>query len=196
MRKVLILIVLPLLFLFCGSWHLQARAEEVLEAMEHARRDYLAGEKCSAERWLERARRLVRRKEIERLLAVLPEAPEGWDPGEPTHLDVDRVFFGGGLSVERSYHKGESEVRVSIITDSPVVQGLNMLLSSPMLLALRGVNIEMFGGEEAIVSFCEEGLYGEITVPVKGRYFVTVQGEDISLDDMRHFAELVVYHEL
>jgi hypothetical protein len=49
---------------------------------------------------------------------------------------------GGGVSAERRYKKGAASVTVQIIADSPMLQGIMMMFSNPMLAGADGVKIE------------------------------------------------------
>ena len=55
------------------------------------------------------------------------------------------ALLGGGTTASRAYHNGSQRVEVQIIADSPMLQGLGALLSSPFA-AIGGMKTVVVGG--------------------------------------------------
>lgn len=167
--------------------------DDVLEAIGRAQTSYERGDVRSAQKDLEFALSVMRQEKAESLKGLLPDIPEGWESTEAVHSDIDRSMFGGGLSAERLYKKGEARVRVNIVTDSPVVQGMMAMFSNPMLVRARGARLERISGHEAIVRYDPEARQGEINVSVDEKFFITVEGHGVTLDQIKLFASAVHY---
>ena len=54
-------------------------------------------------------------------------------------------MLGGGITASRAYHNGIQRVEVQLVADSPMLQGLAALISSP-LGALGGMQTVVIGG--------------------------------------------------
>ncbi len=159
--------------------------------MEQAIKQYKAGDYAGAVNNLDYASQLIRQKKSEGLVTVLPSPLEGWKAGEPQAQAVGAAMLGGGTTVSRDYTKGESTVTVSIVTDSPLMQSMMMMLNTPMFAGASGGKLQTINGERAIVNYTKSQQNGDINIVVNNRFLVTVQGNNASLEDMISYAKAI-----
>jgi hypothetical protein len=84
----------------------------------------------------------IRAKALE---AALPLPLPGWtaDPVQTSALGAD--MLGGATGVSRTYHNGSQRVEVQITTDSPMLQNMAALLSSPYAQAAGAKTVTIDG---------------------------------------------------
>lgn len=131
-----------LAMLACASG---ARADDIADQIDKARNAWAKHDGQGALAALDAAGALLRQQRADALKAVLPGAPPGWsaDPAETS--TVSAAMLGGGTTASRTYHAGDKQVEVEIMTDSPMLQGMAALINSP-LAAAAGVQTVVIGG--------------------------------------------------
>lgn len=168
------------------------RADDVTDSIDEALKAYRANDYATAAQSLDAAAQLVRQKRGETFKALLPEAPEGWTAEEASSQSVGAAVFGGGVTAERHYTKGESSsISVKFITDSPMMQGVLLMMGNPMFANSDGGKLERIKGQKAIVKF-KEGS-GSVNVVVNGTLLVQIEGSEVTDADLRKFAESIDY---
>ena len=75
----------------------------------------------------------MKQKRGSELKKTLPHALKGWIEKESKLQTVGQKLFGGGLTVYKKYNKGRSQIKISLITDSPVVQTYLEMFSGAFL---------------------------------------------------------------
>lgn len=171
-------------------------ADDVTDSINEALKQYGKGEFADAVQSLDYAAQLIRQKKGGQLEAFLPKPISGWKAEEAKSQAMGSAMFGGGVTAERAYVKGDSRVDVKIITDSPMMQGMMMMFSNPMLATSDGGKLEKINGEKAIVKYSNENKSGNINVVIAGRFLVTVDGNDVSRSDMIAFAQGIDFKKL
>ena len=179
-----ILTLMLIAALFCLPQ--QAKADDVLDAIEQAVTLYKQGDFTGAAGNLEYAAQLVRQQKGGVLESFLPEPLAGWTASDPESSSLGGMFMGGGVSAERSYQKeGETDrIKVSIVTDSPMLQGMLMMFSNPMLVASSGAKMETIAGQRAVVDYKPGNRQGEVTIAVANRILVKVEGSNVEREDL------------
>jgi hypothetical protein len=134
-----------LLLLMTGMLASPARADDVTDQINQALAAYGKHDLPTAVAALEAAANLLRQAQADALKAVLPPAPSGWTADPVDTSAVGAAMLGGGTTVSRTYHNGDQQVDVQIITDSPLLQGMAALINSPMAAA-AGMKTVVIGG--------------------------------------------------
>jgi len=137
--------VLLLLLLISGMHPSPTRADDVTDQIDQALAAYRKHDLPVAVAALEAAANLLRQAQADALKAMLPPAPSGWNADEVETSAVGAAMLGGGTTVSRTYHNGDQQVEVQIITDSPILQGMAALINSP-LAAAAGMKTVVIGG--------------------------------------------------
>ena len=136
-----VLLLLPIF----GAHPSPARADDVTDQMDQARAAYQKHDLPTAVAALDAAANLLRQAQADALKAVLPPVPPGWTADQVDTSSVAAAVLGGGTTVSRTYHKADQQVDVQIITDSPMLQGMAMLINSP-LAAAAGMKTVVIAG--------------------------------------------------
>lgn len=170
-------------------------ADDVTDSIDEALEAYKEGEYTEAIESLSYASQVIGQKKAEQIGQYLPDALDGWSVRDKQRSGGSAVF-GGGSSSERTYKKGSSSVTVSIAADSPAMQSMMMLFSNPMFAASGGGQLEKIKRQKAIVTYDESRQKGDIKIVVKKRFFVSIEGQKVSKEELVAYAEAIDYKKL
>ena len=155
-----------------------ARADDVADELERARRAYEQRDYAAAADAAETAVKLIRQAQAEAWKSMLPEPLPGWTADEAQSDTVAPVLFGGGTSTTRLYRRGTDIVEISIITSFPLImQGLGPLLASG-LLSGGETKLVIIDGQKATYAKGDNAY----TVMVADKALVRVKGS-LGVDD-------------
>lgn len=171
-----------------------ARADDVTDSVDEAVKAYKSNDYAAAAQALDAAAQLVRQKRGDVFKTLLPDAPSGWKAEEASSASAGAAVFGGGVTAERHYTKGDSSMTVKFITDSPIMQGVMMMLGNPMFANSDGGKLERIKGQKAIVK--NKDGSGSVNVVVNGTLLVQIEGSQVTDADLRAFAEAVDYSKI
>lgn len=178
--------------IFCGT----AFADEVTDSINAALESYKKGNHSEAVNNLNFASQKIAQLKSDKLKAFIPKALDGWKGEEPTSQAAGSGMFGGGISAEGKYTKKGSNLSVKIATDSPLLQGIMMMMSNPMFAANDGGKVEKINGQTAMVKYNSASKDGNINIVVAGKMLVTVEGNDVTQDELVAYAKAVNYDQL
>jgi hypothetical protein len=193
MKKSKIFSALFVGILLCMPGLLQAddKQDDVLTTIEEAVKQYKAGDFAGAASNLDYASQLVRQKKSEHMKDLLPEPLAGWQAQPASAQTLGTAVFGGGVTVSRDYSRGESRVSIEIVSDSPVLQSVLMMINNPMFAGASGGTLKMIKGQRGIVKYDAKGLNGEINIVVANRFMVTVKGEKVEEQTLLDYAQAI-----
>lgn len=191
MRIPRILAFLVLTVTVAATVAVPAAADEIIDQINQAIELYRAGDFAGAAGELEFAAAQIRQLRAGEISAALPEALPGWTADDAETAAMGASMFGGGTSASRSYEKNSSRVDINIVTDSPMLQSLAMLLNNPMLLSSSGQKLIRVQGNKAALEWDDDG--GSINVVILGSVLVTINGSDLTKDELMAYAEAVDY---
>ena len=146
-------------------------ADDILDAIDGARKAYQAGDLQNAKQSLDLASQLIGQKNAETFMALLPEPLPGWKADKAQANSVGMAVLGGASAASRSYtnDKGDN-VEVSITGDSAMLMQFGPMLSNPALAGAMGKLIKV-GSQRAIQTHD-----GDIVMMVANRFMINVQG--------------------
>jgi hypothetical protein len=168
-----------------------AAADEILDQIQQAIDLYKAGDYAGAAGELEFAAAQIRQLRAGEISGALPDALPGWTAQDAETAAMGAAFMGGGTSASRSYEKDDASVDIQILTDSPMLSSMSMLLNNPMMLSGSGQKLIRVGGNKAALEWDEDR--GTINVVVQGSVLVSVEGSGCTQDDLTKYAEAVDY---
>lgn len=165
-----------------------ARADEVLEMLDRARALYQQGNLSGALGELGFASGAITQQRQAHYAALFPAAPTGWtleeaqDSGPAGALAAQ--MLGGGMIVTRDYTQqgGEGRISAKLVMDSPLVQGMAMLVTNPAMLPPGAKRIRI-GAENAILKQEAGSKEMELTL-VKGATLLQLEGENLASQDV------------
>ena len=145
-------------------------ADEILEAIEQARKAYQAGDMTNAKQSLDLASQLVGQKNAESFAALLPAALPGWKAEKAETTSVGVTVFGVTSASRRYIAPDDRDVQVRITGDSAMVMQFAQLFMNPAIAGAMGKLIRV-GNERAIQTH-----EGSINLVVANKFLVTVDG--------------------
>lgn len=167
------------------------QAEEpdpVVQTIEKAMEEYKKQDFTNAASSLDYASQLIRQKKGEALGKLLPAPLEGWTAEEGKSQVTAASIFGGGLTAEQTYLKEDASVKISIITDSPLLQSMIMLFSNPMFASSVG-QFELINGYKGIVKY-QDGS-GDVNIVINNRFLVTLNGQNVTREELMSYANAI-----
>lgn len=147
-----------------------ARADEIADAIAEAQKAYAAGDALAAKQALDVASQLLAQRNAEGLAKFLPPAPAGWTAGETETDAAAAAMFGGGLIAKREYTKGDTQVSVQIIAQSPMIAQMAGMFANAQMLGAMG-KVFRHQGRTAVVT--KDGAVQLLS----GATFITIEGD-------------------
>lgn len=179
--------------LFCGPVFADEVTDSVTQGLDH----YKKGSYTEAMASLNFAVQKIGQIKADGLKVLVPKPLSGWTGEEVVSQAAGTAMFGGGLSAEGRYRKGDKgDVTVKIVTDSPLLQSIMMLISNPMFATSSGGKLEKINSQTAIVKYDAQGKRGDINIVVAGKVLVMVEGNEVSQDDLMAYAKAVDYEKI
>ncbi len=170
--------------------------DDIINVIEQAVRQYRANDLAGAISNLDYAAQLIRQKKSERMKALLPEPLPGWQAKAASAKSLGAAVFGGGSTVSRDYFTASSALSVEIVSDSPVLQSIIMMLNNPLFAGASGGNLQTIKQQRAMIKYSEQDRSGEINIVVAGRFIVTVKGRAVDQNIMLRYAEAMDFDAL
>ena len=164
-------------------------ADDILDQIDEAIALYKQGDYKGAIAGLDFATAQIRQLLAGQVADALPEALPGWQAEEVETLAM--AMFGGGVSAERSYTKGDATVDIQLIGESPMLQGILMMFNNPAIMSSSGKTLKRIKGHKAALEYDVDDRSGEITMVVHNVVLITVEGSDVDQDDMLAYAEAI-----
>ncbi len=145
-------------------------ADDILDAIDQARKSYQAGDMTGAKQSLDLASQLIGQKNAEAFTALLPNPLPGWKAEKASAQSMGALGLGASTAT-RNYtnDKGDS-VDVSITGDSAMIVQFATLLNNPGIAGAMG-KIVRVGSQRAI-----QTNEGDINMVVANKFLITVQG--------------------
>ncbi len=171
-------------------------ADDVTDSINEALDAYKSGEYSTAVESLNYATQLINQKKGDNLSSLLPEPLSGWTAKSSKSKAMGAAMFGGGVTAERAYVKGNNNISIEIVADSPLLQSVMMMFSNPMYASADGGKLEKIKRQKAVVKFNPDSNKGDIKIVVANRFLVTVKGNRTTLDDLKAYANAIDYNKL
>lgn len=146
-------------------------ADDVLDAIDQARKDYQSGKLGEAKQSLDLASQLIGQKNAEGFVALLPAPLAGWKAEKAETASLGAAAFGGASTATRRYSNDKNQdVEVQITGDSALLAPMLAYFSNPQFAGAMG-KIVRIGNQRAIVT-----AEGDVNMVVANKFLVTVQG--------------------
>jgi len=178
--------------LYTGALH----ADDVTDTIKGALSAYEEGEYSTAAEDLSYALELIKQKKGESLKDYMPKPLSGWKAEDATSQTAGSGMMGGGTMVARRYKKGDAEIAINMVSDSPMMQGFAMMMSNPMFATSCGGKMIRIKRQKAIIKYNKRDHSGELTMMIANRLMVTVAGDGITEDDLLNYAKAIDIRKL
>lgn len=169
-----------------------AAADEFLEALDAAKQAYEEGDFGAVREELNYATGLLAQMRGDELSNVLPEPLDGWTAEQGGGGGGAAVF--GGVTVSRQYRRDRDRVTVTIVTDSPAMQGMIAIMSNPAIAQSQGGRMERIKRQKAVIKYNEKNRRGDINIVVK-QTLVTIEGT-AERDELVAYAKAIDFKKL
>ncbi|HEX5212275.1 MAG TPA: hypothetical protein VFW22_11160 [Pseudolabrys sp.] len=147
-----------------------ALADDILDAIDQARKSYQDGNFTAAKQSLDLASQLVGQKNAESFAALLPAALPGWKADKVETAAVGAAMFGASTASRRYSSSDGHDVFVRITGDSALVMQFAQLFLNPVIAGAMGKLIKI-GDQRAI-----QTSDGTINMVVNNKFLVTIEG--------------------
>jgi hypothetical protein len=145
-------------------------ADDILDAIDQARKSYQSGDFAGAKQSLDLASQLIGQKNAEAYGTILPKPLAGWTADEIQTQALGSVAMGASMA-SRNYTNAKGDrVQVQITGDSMMVAQFAPLLANPQIAGAMGKIIRV-GNQRAI-----QTNDGEIHMVVANKFYVSVSG--------------------
>lgn len=169
-------------------------ADDITDTMEDAMSAYKKGDYVQAKEDLTYVMELLKQKKGETIQGFLPEALDGWKAEKAKSESAGSGMLGGGSTTSRTYTKDKSKVVISVVTDSPLLQGLGSLLGNPMFNS--GGKLKRINREKATIKYSEKNQSGDVTIMLDKRFLVTVKGSKVTEDELVEYAKAIDFKKI
>ena len=173
-------LLLTVVLLICSSFSL---ADNVLNTLSDAKSYYKNKKFKEAQTALEDATTLIQQKRGKSLQETLPKALSGWTENQSKLQAVGKGMFGGALTVFKRYKKGRSQIKVSVITDSPIIQSYLGAFSNTFLNAGGGELIRESSTKKGHLKYQENRRRGNLSSIIDNRFLLKIEGRQV---DKKH----------
>ncbi len=180
-------------FLLSLCLALPAAADEIADQIKQGLKFYEDGKISQALGELEFAVAQLKQKKAEALAKVFPQAPAGWQAQKSQGKSMGAGLMGGGISAAKSYQNQKNgRVKIEIMTDSPFIQSLAMMLNNPMYASSGNNKLIRFKGQKAVIKSRSESK-AELQTIIDNKVLLKVSARrvDDAAKVVRQFAELV-----
>jgi hypothetical protein len=145
-------------------------ADDVLDAIDQARKAYQDGNLAAAKQSLDMASQLVGQKNAENFGVLLPAPLPGWTAEKIETTAVGVAMFGASSASRRYRGPDGRDVHVLITGDSAMVMQFAQLLLNPAIAGAMGKLIRI--GDQRAIQTNE----GTVNLVVANKFLVTVEG--------------------
>ncbi len=183
-------------FILTTSFITSGYADEVTNLIKDALKQYKNGDYVEATNNLDYASQLIRQKKQDQLQSFLPKPLDGWTSEDESPQAVGTAMLIGGATAKRNYYKGSSIITIGIIADSPFLQSIMTLFNIPLIATASGGKLEIVKGQKAIVTYKPIDQQGEIKIIVAGRILITLNGTNVSKQDIIAYANEINYKKI
>jgi ethanolamine utilization protein EutA (predicted chaperonin) len=137
---------------------------------------------------------LLKQKKGDSIKTLLPDALDGWSAEEAKSETAGSGMFGGGSTISRTYKKFKAKVVISIVTDSPLLQGLGSIMGNPMFSS--GGKLKRINREKATIKYNSQKKSGEVTLMLDKRFLITVKGTKVSEEELVNYTKAIDFKKI
>ncbi len=160
---------------------LSARADEVTDQLDAARKAYDTGELRGAIQALSFATARIQEKINDQLLKLLPEPLPGWQAEAAQSEAGGIAAMVAGTIISRTYRREDgAEVELRLMADSPMMAMMTMMMQTPFLMqASKEMRVYTNRGYQGMIQHTDDSDVWEISLMVGNRVVVQAKGSQI-----------------
>jgi len=146
------------------------QADDIVDALDQARKAYQAGDLANAKQSADLASQLIGQKNAESFVAVLPKPLPGWSADDAQTSAIGSTAFGASQARRNYTHPNGDHVDVQITGDSAMIAQIAPIMANPQFAGAMG-KIVRVGDQRAI-----QNPQGDVHVVVANKFLVVVSG--------------------
>ena len=156
-----------------------ALADEISDQLKQGMKFYEEGKVSQAIGEVEFALAQMKQKKADSLSQIFPKPPAGWTAEKSEGQAAGGAMFGGGISATRRYKNSDrGHVKIQVISDSPLIQSLGMMLSNPMFLqGGKQGKLVRFKGNKALLK--DRGDRAEFQALINNKVLLQVEANRV-----------------
>lgn len=159
-----------------------ARADDVTDQIENARKAYEAGDISGAITELEFATQALKGKVGQFYRATFPAAPAGWTATDEDDQGGGMAGIMGGTVIARNYSMGDKEMKASLMSGGGMMQGLAQMFMNPQFMTTQpNAKRVRIGRETAVVTYDPSDRKAQLMMDVGGKVTISIEG--INMDN-------------
>ena len=155
-------------------------ADEVIDAIDQARKAYQSGNLGEAKQSLDLASQLIGQKNAEGFAALLPNALPGWKAEKTDTAAVGSTMFGASMATRRYINAKGEDIEIQITGDSAMIAPLAAVFANPQFAGAMG-KIVRIGNQRAIVT-----KDGDVQMMVNNKFLIAVNGSGSAADKLAY----------
>jgi hypothetical protein len=145
-------------------------ADEVIDAIDQARKAYQSGNLGEAKQSLDLASQLIGQKNAEGFASLLPKALPGWKQEKTDTAAMGTSMFGASTATGRYTNAKGDDIEIQITGDLAMIAPLAAVFANPQFAGAMG-KIVRIGNQRAIVT-----KDGDVQMVVDNKFLIVVQG--------------------
>ena len=157
-----------------------AVADEVIDAIDQARKAYQSGNLGEAKQSLDLASQLIGQKNAEGFALLLPKALPGWKQEKTDTAAMGTSMFGASMATGRYTNAKGDDLEIQITGDSAMIAPLAAVFANPQFAGAMG-KIVRVGNQRAIVT-----KEGDVQMVVNNKFLIVVQGSGSAADKLAY----------
>jgi hypothetical protein len=155
-------------------------ADEVIDAIDQARKAYQGGDLASAKQSLDLASQLIGQKNADAFGKLLPAPLAGWKADDVQTTSVGAVGFGASTASRHYTNAKGDSVEVQITGDSAMVMQYAAVVNNPAIAGAMGKLVRV-GSQRAI-----QAQNGDVHMVINNKYMVIVSGSGAANDKLAY----------
>jgi hypothetical protein len=165
-----------------------ALADDITDQLERGVKLYKEGKYGEALGEIDFASAQIRQKKADTFAAVFPDVA-GWTGDKADTQAMAKALLGGGITASRNYKRDKDRVKMEVISDSPLLQSMAMVLNNPMLMqGGQGAKPVRVGDERAMLQTSNNRAELQLMVESKVLVKVEANAGDKSEEVAKEFA--------
>ena len=157
-------------------------ADDVTDQLDVAREAYEAGNLSQSVDELNYAIAQIQEQLNNSYVKLLPEPLAGWTAEAAAAQAGGMAILGGGTSMSRKYSNvSGGTVEIQVYANSPMIQGMSMMLSNPMLMQMDpSSKMYRYKGNKGVIKHAAGSSSYEISLLLKNTIMVQISGDGLA----------------
>lgn len=164
-------------------------ADDFTDSVEAAMEAYKNGDIKTAKEEIDFAAQILAQMKADGLKAFLPDALDGWERKDDRDNSGAMAALGGGQMAAASYSKDGKRVKIQLMANNQMVNGLAAMFSNPAMMAAMG-KVKRLNRQKVVIT-----KQDEIQTLVDNRIMIQISG-NADVEDKEAYFKAIDVKEL